>query len=78
MSLAQLIDPGLLFGRPLGLTLNFRLDNKIGTKYANSPYYKGTKLWNTLSKEIQDSESIYLYKKEIGKVYSKFVKNFYV
>ena len=58
--------------------LNFRLDNKIGTKYANSPYYKGTKLWNTLSKEIQDSESIYLYKKEIGKVYSKFVKNFYV
>ena len=30
----------------------FCIDNKIGTKYACSPYYKGTKIWDTLSKEI--------------------------
>ena len=36
--------------------LVFRTDSKIGTKYVNSPYYKGTKLWNSLSKEIQDSD----------------------
>ena len=58
--------------------LVFRLDTKIGTKYACSPYYKGTKLWNVLSKEIQDSESIYLYKNEICKLYREFIKNFYV
>ena len=57
--------------------LVFRTDSKIGTKYANSPYYKGTKLWNSLSKEIQESESIYVFKKAIRKLYSKFVKNFY-
>ena len=56
----------------------FRTDNKIGTKYRNSPYYKGTKLWNTLSKETQDAETIYLYKKFISTIYNTFEKNFYV
>ena len=25
----------------------FKTDSKIGTKYSNSPYYKGTKMWDT-------------------------------
>ena len=58
--------------------LVFRTDSKIGTKYANSPYYKGTKLWNNLSKEIQDFESIHLYKNALSKIYNSFVKDFYV
>ena len=28
----------------------FKTDTKIGTKYAMSPFYKGTKLWDTLNR----------------------------
>ena len=45
----------------------FRIDNKIGTKYACSPYYKGTKIWDTLPKEIQDADSIHVFKKILTK-----------
>ena len=58
--------------------LVFRRDSKIGTKYVNSPFYKGTKLWNSLPKEIQDSDSIYLFKNEIRKIYKDYVNDFNV
>ena len=56
----------------------FRVDNKIGTKYATSPYYKGTKLWDTLSKEIQEVDSIHLFKKCIDKKYNVYTRDFYI
>ena len=56
----------------------FRLDNKIGTKYSMSPYNKGTILWDKLSKDNQDLENIFLFKKEIDKLYKTFDNNLIV
>ena len=40
----------------------FRFDNKVGTKYHKSSYYKGGKLWNMLEKDVQLAESIFVLK----------------
>ena len=40
----------------------FRTDSKIGTKYSNSPYYKGSKLWNALEKDVQFADSLFAFK----------------
>ena len=47
----------------------FRLDRKEGTKYSTSPYYKGTRLWDKLTKNIQESEAIFIFKNDIDKIY---------
>ena len=39
-----------------------KTDTKVGTKYANSPYHKGTNLWNILTRETQFSENIFIFK----------------
>ena len=31
----------------------FKTDFKIGSKCENSPFYKGTKLWNVLNRDTQ-------------------------
>ena len=56
----------------------FRIDSKLGTKYSNSPYYKGTKLWDKLTKEVQMSETIFDFKKNIDKIYKTFDKHFII
>ena len=56
----------------------FRKDTKIGTKYLNSPFFKGCKIWDTLSKEIQFSESMALFKQSIYILFKPFDKNFLV
>ena len=43
----------------------FRTDSKIGTKYATSPFNKGTKLWDNLSRDIQFSDTIFTFKNHI-------------
>ena len=55
----------------------FKTDNKVGTKYANSPYYKGTKLWNSLDVDVQFSD-IYMFKTKIDCTYKTYVKDFIV
>ena len=56
----------------------FELDHKIGTKYSNSPFYKGSKLWDKLTKEIQFLESEVLFKQSIKTSYKVFDNNFIV
>ena len=56
----------------------FRVDTKIGTKYANSPFYKGTLLWDKLSENVQKSESVFVFKQEINKLYNTFDKNYII
>ena len=56
----------------------FRTDVKIGTKYSNSPYYKGTKLWNTLTREIQFSDSMFKFKNHLKPYFNVYDQNFYV
>ena len=58
--------------------LVFRIDNKIGTKYSSSPYYKGTKLWSSLSRDTQLAETLFMFKAIVDKNYSKFVDDYYV
>ena len=53
----------------------FRIDSKIGNKYINSPFYKGTKLWDNLPDEVQKSDNIFLFKQLVGKIYKTFDKN---
>ena len=57
---------------------NFRIDSKIGTKYSNSLYYKGTKLWDKLNNDVQFSDNIHVFKSKIEGQYNKFVKDFIV
>ena len=56
------------------------MERKVGTKYAKSPFYKGTKLWDLLSQEEQNAETrgLYDFKMCISKKYNTFVKDFYV
>ena len=56
----------------------FRVDTKIGTKYANSPYYKGTQLWDKLPETVQKSESLFIFKKELDKIFKVFDKKYFV
>ena len=56
----------------------FIVDNKIGTKYANSPFYKGCKLWDKLTKDIQLSDSHALFKQVIKPAYKVFDDAFVV
>ena len=51
----------------------FRTDSKIGTKYMNSPFYRGTKLWNKLNQDIQFSENRWIFKGHITKMYKQYV-----
>ena len=34
----------------------FKVEAKIGTKYGNSPFFRGTTLWNKLTRDMQYSE----------------------
>ena len=36
----------------------FETDSKIGTKYQNSPYYKGTVFWNDLPNNLQFADTV--------------------
>ena len=47
----------------------FKVDAKIGKKYERSPYYVGTHLWYKLSKDIQSSENVFLFKNKVSRLY---------
>ena len=47
----------------------FKVDTKIGKKYERSPYYIGTLLWNKLSKDIQTSENIFIFRNKVSRLY---------
>ena len=47
------------------IKFEFKIDSKIGTKYQNSPFYKGCKLWDSLTPETQLLDSMALFKQDI-------------
>ena len=53
-------------------TFVFKTETRIGVKYQNSPFYKGTLSWNALSKDTQFVDNILLFKTEITKSYRTF------
>ena len=56
----------------------FKMDSKIGTTYEKSPFYKGCKLWDKLTKEVQFSNSVTLFKQVIKMQYKTFDNNLIV
>ena len=50
----------------------FKTDTKVGTKYENSPFYKGTKLWNKLTRDVQFAENRWIFKGHLSKMYKKY------
>ena len=56
----------------------FHVDRKIGTKYAKSPFYIGTKLWDLLPYDEQNAETVFNFKAFISKRYNTFEKNYFV
>ena len=56
----------------------FRIDSKVGTKYSNSPFYKGVKLWDQLTKVEQEINNIHDFKTCIRKKNSIFTKKHYI
>ena len=56
----------------------FSIDNKIGNKYAKSPFYKGVKLWDQLSKEEQGTDNMYDFKPRMKQKHNTYIRNYYV
>ena len=56
----------------------FRYDNKFGTKYHKSSYYKGGKLWHLLEKDVQVSETMSVLKQHVKKKYNTYIDDFHV
>ena len=54
--------------------IQFKVPTRIQPTYEHSPYYIGTKLWNSLTKETQEKENIYDFKKEINRMYKVYKK----
>ena len=52
----------------------FKVPSKLLPVYERSPYYVGTKLWNKLSKTVQEATDIYAFKKEIARLNRSYVK----
>ena len=54
------------------LTCLFLKLSQIGTKYENSPFYKGTKLWDSVNRDIQYSENKWIFKSHLNILYKKY------
>ena len=52
----------------------FKVDSKVGTKYQNSPYFKGTLLWNELPASTQCINDIVRFKQLISYRYRTYEK----
>ena len=54
--------------------VNFKVPSKISRVYENSPYYIGTKIWETLPDAVQKSDNVFVFKNEISKLYKMYKK----
>ena len=52
----------------------FKVPTRMLTIYEHCPYYIGTVLWNELPQDIQESNTIYEFKREIDKMNRTYVK----
>ena len=60
--------------KPLRITravskLVFKTASKCTTKYLNSPFYKGTLLWDKLDKDLQRVNNVKQFLRELNKLY---------
>ena len=50
----------------------FKTEIKVGTKYGNSLFYIGTKLWNILIRNVQFAEDRWVFKGHLLKMYKRY------
>ena len=50
----------------------FKLETKMGRKYQKSPFFLGTRLWDSIDKETQDLPCRYAFKRKIESLYKKY------
>ena len=53
----------------------FKVPSKIRPLYEHSSNYKGSKLWSKLDSAVQKSENIFVFKKEISRMYKKYCRD---
>ena len=51
----------------------FDIPGKCTAKFLNSPFYKGTQIWNTLPVDVQRAMNINNFSKHIRPMYSTYV-----
>ena len=54
----------------------FKTEIYKNSKYKNSPYYKGAKLWDTMPRQVKDSTTLFELKQHLKILYPYFVDNF--
>ena len=54
------------------MKVKFDIMSRATTKYLNSPFLRGTVLWDALPVEIQKVENIHKFKKQMNKRYKKY------
>ena len=54
--------------------LTFKVPTWINHIYEHSPYYIGTLLWNALPQAVQESNSIFEFKRELGRMNRTYEK----
>ena len=52
----------------------FKVPSRITLVYERSPFYIGTKLWNELTRTIQEAQDVHAFKKEINRRNRTYVK----
>ena len=52
----------------------FKVPARITPVYERSPFYIGTKLWNELTRSIQEAQDVHAFKKEINRRNRTYVK----
>ena len=55
-----------------GIKIVFDVPTKCNKKYLDSPYYKGTQLWNDLTNEVQRLENIVLFDKKVRPMFNLY------
>ena len=54
--------------------VNFKVPTKITHVFDHSPYYIGTKLWENLPENVQKSDNVFVFKKEINRTHKAYKK----
>ena len=53
--------------------ISFKVPTRITHVYEHSPYYIGTVLWNSLPQAVQESNSIFEFKREMDRINRTYV-----
>ena len=50
----------------------FKVPTRVSPKYEKSPFYTGTKLWDRLSVDVQNANTVFEFKREVSDIYKVY------